>query len=87
MKIDNQEVNIKDLFDEKYMHKEIINGIFLNEYQIQILLKYKINPYKCSSLQNLIFEIEEVLCEDDFEDLESVASEIDEFNYYANIKK
>ena len=69
------------------MHKEIINGIFLNEYQIQILLKYKINPYKCSSLQNLIFEIEEVLCEDDFEDLESVASEIDEFNYYANIKK
>ena len=87
MKIDNQEVNIKDLFDEKYMHKEITNGIFLNEYQIQILLKYKINPYKCSSLQNLIFEIEEVLCEDDFEDLESVASEIDEFNYYANIKK
>lgn len=87
MKIDNQEVNIKDLFDEKYMHKEITNGIFLNEYQIQILLKYKINPYKCSSLQNLIFEIEEVLCEDDFEDLESVASEIYEFNYYANIKK
>lgn len=87
MKINNQEIDIKDLFDDKYMHKEINNDIFLNNYQIQILLKYKINPYKCSSLKNLIYEIDEVLLDDDFDDLETVADEIAEFNYYGNINK
>ena len=87
MIINNQEINIKDLFDERYMHKEIGNGNFLNEYQIQILLKYKIDPYKCVSLKNLMFEIEDVLLEDDFEDLENIAAEIAEFNYYSNTNK
>lgn len=87
MKINNQEIDINDLFDNKYMHKKIGNGIFLNEYQIEVLLKYKIDPYKCSSIENLIFEMEEVLLEDDFEDLENVALEISEFNYYSNTNK
>ena len=87
MIINGQKINIKDLFDEKYMHKEIREGIFLNDYQIQILLKYKIDPYKCISLKNLMLEIEDVLLEDDFEDLENVATEIAEFNYYSNTNK
>ena len=32
MKINGDKVNIDDLFDEKYMHKEIKKGIFLSDY-------------------------------------------------------
>lgn len=87
MKINNQEININDLFDDKYMHKKIGDNIYLNEYQIQVLLKYKIDPYKCCYVENLIFEIEDVLLDNDFEDLENIASEISEFNYYTNTNK
>ena len=44
MNINGQEVDIKDLYDNKYMHKEIKNGIYLSEYQCEVLNRYGINP-------------------------------------------
>ena len=32
MNINGQEVDINDLYDKKYMHKEIKKGIYLSEY-------------------------------------------------------
>ncbi len=88
MKINGDEVNIDDLFDEKYMHKEIKKGIFLSDYQYSVLLKYSIDPNKCSSIDELIFMIDEVLDdESDADDLDAVSKEISEFNYYANTNK
>lgn len=88
MKINGEEIDISDLISQKYMHKEIGNGIFLSDYQIEVLLKYEIDPYKCSGIDDLIFKIEEVLEEDDMlEDLDNVSREISEFNYYANTNK
>ena len=40
MKINNQEINIDDLISSRYMHKEIKKGIFLSEYQIEVLERY-----------------------------------------------
>lgn len=88
MIIDNKNINIDDLFDEKYMHKKIKKNIFLSNHQCQILLNYKINPYECASINDLLFRIEEVLKEDsDAEDLELISKEIEEFNYYTNTNK
>ena len=88
MKINGEEIDISDLISQKYMHKEVGNGIFLSDYQIEVLLKYEIDPYKCSGIDDLIFKIEEVLEEDDMlEDLDNVSREISEFNYYANTNK
>ncbi len=88
MKINDNEVNIDDLFDEKYMHKEIKKGIFLSDYQYSILLKYSIDPNKYSSMDELIFMIDEVLQDEtDADDLDAVSREINEFNYYANTNK
>ncbi len=88
MKINNEEIDISDLISDKYMHKEIKKGIFLSDYQIEILLKYEINPYKCSSINDLIFQIDEVLEDDDSaEDLDNISREISEFNYYTNTNK
>lgn len=88
MIIDKQIVNINDLFSDKYMHKEIKKNIFLSDYQIEILLKYNINPYNCNSINDIIYNIEEVLNETfDAEDLENISYEISEFNYYSNTNK
>ena len=88
MIINNQNINIEDLTSEKYMHKEIKKGIFLSEYQIEVLNKYNIDPNNCSSIKDLIMQIDEVLDEEyDADDLEQVSREISEFDYYANTNK
>ena len=87
MKINNEEININDLVDNKYMHKEIKKGIFLSDYQIEVLMRYNIDPYKCSSINELIYLIDEVLEDEDEPDLDSVSREIMEFNYYTNTNK
>ena len=87
MKINNQEVNIDDLISSKYMHKEIKKGIFLSEYQIEVLNRYHINPYECGSINDLMYMIDEVLDECDEEELDSIYREISEFNYYSNVNK
>ena len=88
MNINGQEVDINDLYDNKYMHKEIKNGIYLSEYQIEVLNRYGINPIKCSSINEIIFLIDEILEDDpDAEELDNISREISEFNYYANTNK
>lgn len=88
MNINNQNINIEDLVSDKYMHKEIKKGIYLSEYQIEVLSRYNINPQECGSINDLIMQIDEIL-DDDFEadDLEQISKEISEFNYYANTNK
>ena len=80
-------VNIDDLFSSKYMHKEIKKGIFLSEYQIEVLNRYDIDPYKCSSINDILFLVDEILDEVDEDDLYMVYNELNEFNYYSNINK
>ena len=88
MNINNQDINIDDLVSEKYMHKKLDNGIFLSEYQIEVLNKYNIDPNSCSSIKDLIMLIDEVLEDEyDADDLEQVSREISEFDYYANTNK
>ena len=87
MKIDNKEINIDDLISEKYMHKEIKKGLFLSDYQIEVLMKYNIDPYKCGSISELIYLIDEVLDEEEADDLDIIQREIAEFNYYSNTNK
>ena len=87
MNINEQNVDINDLVSEKYMHKKIKNDIFLSDYQIEILLKYNIDPYKCGSISELIYLIDEVLDEEEADDLDIIQREIAEFNYYSNTNK
>ena len=88
MNINGQEVDIKDLYDNKYMHKEIKNGIYLYEYQCEVLNRYGINPKECASINDIMFLIDEILEDDpDADDLDNISREISEFNYYANTNK
>ena len=87
MKINNQEINIDDLYSDKYMHKEIKDGIFLSDYQIEVLNRFGINPLECGSINEIIYLIDEILDEADDDELDSVSKEIMEFNYYTNTNK
>lgn len=92
MIINNKEVNIdnliKDVYDDKSMLKMRGNGIYLSDNDIEVLNKYNINYNKYSSLNALIFDIEEILNEEtDLEDLEEISTRLSEYNYYNNTNK
>lgn len=87
MIIDNQEVNIDDLYSQKYMHKEVKKGIFLSEYQIEVLNRNGIKIEECGSINELMYFIDEILDEAEDEELDMVYNEIMEFNYYSNVNK
>ena len=88
MNINGENIDIDDLISQNYMHREIKKGIFLSDYQLSILSNYGININSISSINDLMFQIDEILdVETDCDDLELVSKEISEFNYYANTNK
>ena len=87
MKINNQEVNIDDLCSEKYLHKEVKKGVFLSDYQIDVLKRLDINIEEVGSISELIYLIDEILEYEEDEELDAISKEIIEFNYYTNTNK
>ena len=71
---------------DKYMHKKIGN-LYLSDAEMDILKLFNIDYNKYNDIKSLIYEIEEVLDENESEELEWVLNELSEFNYYNNIKK
>ena len=67
-------------------YKNIGNGIFLTNREVEILNKYKLPYYKCNSLKEILFMIEDGLASMNFieEDLESISTSIAERDYYQN---
>lgn len=88
MIINNQNVDIDDLVNQKYMHKEVKKGLFLSDYHIEVLNRYGIFVEEIGSVNELIYLIDEILIDNaDAEDLEAISREISEFNYYSNTNK
>ncbi len=64
------------------------NNIYLTNFEIEILNKYKINYQNCTSLKDIIFLIEDILNEDStLDDLELISKSIAERDYYLNTNK
>ena len=92
MKLSDKEINVNDLVKEINSDKSMImmrgNGIYLSDNDIKVLEKYNINYHKYCSLNELIFDVEEILNEvSDLNDLEEVSKKLAEFNYYNNTNK
>ncbi len=92
MKINEQNLDINkltsDIYDDKSMIKMRGNGIYLSDNQIKVLKRYDIDYKKYSSLNSLIFEIEEILnYETNARDLEEISLRLSELNYYNNTNK
>lgn len=79
---------INDVNDDNKSIKMRGKGIYLSDDEVSVLNTYGIDYRRYASLNNLIFDIEEILNEDDsLEELESISKRLSELNYYNNTNK
>ena len=82
---------MENSFDEIDFEKKFLkprkNGLLLSDEHVEILERYNINYASCLSNTELLYRIDEVLNEVDDYDLECVAQDLAERNYYANTNK
>ncbi len=87
MKINGKNIDINELVEEVDIDKNILkkrkNGLVLRDSHIEILKRYKIDYESHTTLNSLIFEIEEIInTTSDPEELEWLSDELAEINYY-----
>lgn len=67
--------------------KKVGKNLYLSDYQMNVLDKYHI-PYKgVSDSKELLFMLNEIPDDDEYDELENVASMIAEISYYKDTKK
>lgn len=87
--MENNSYDIEKLIKETKieMHKSY-NDIYLTSYEYDVLKRNGFNIEKYSNLRDLIFDIESQLNDGECDvDLEKVAADLSEFNYYHNTYK
>ena len=78
-------INLKDeeiMGTEKSFLKRRKNGLMLSDNDIEILKRNDINYLEFSTLEALIFKIEEALSEEENDELEELNIKLGEYNYY-----
>ena len=87
------EYNVNELLkDIKFDFKnDNGRGLLLNDHEIEVLDRYGFNYKKYSSLNELIFEVDNYIneegCFTDVDELEEVLDKISEYHYYNEVKK
>lgn len=84
MKMKKECNNEKFVFDTDDLKIERKNKMYLSNNEIKTLEKYNVNYNNYDSLSSLIFDLNEIEGDDD---LEQLAIELSEFNYYNNQNK
>lgn len=84
--------NINDYVNDIMIQNKLVkvnDNLYLKQYQIEILESFHIEYQKCSSINEILFFVDEVLESDagDTDLLEEVALQLQEFNYYHNTNK
>lgn len=77
--------NLIDYDFDKNEHRLRENGLYLTDYQIEVLTNYGIHYQNFFDMKSLLFSIEELLESEYNEDMDSlslVADQLAEFNYY-----
>lgn len=88
MIVNGKKVDVNQLTElqNKNFYRRTKKGIMLNDEQREVLTRHGINYEECINLQELLFQIEECMNEEnmDFEnlDLEKVSLELSEMYYY-----
>lgn len=76
---------VQEVFEQNQLEK-INDKLYLTKHQIDILDRYDID-YKTKSIDELLFEIEDILNYEDNEELDKLSMDLAEFNYYHNTNK
>ena len=91
MKVNNNEISLEDAINiadvDNIILKHRNNDILLSDYQIDVLKRYGLDYNKYNSIHDLLFDIEEVLCDNYDEELDLISSQLAEISYYKDTKK
>ncbi len=75
---------------DKNFLKAIKNGLLLTDKQVSTLERYNIDVENCQSMSELIYKIEQAnegTYEDEYSELDYLAEQLAERNYYENTRK
>ena len=81
-------VGLKDT--DKNMLKARKNGLLLTDNQVNTLGRYNIDVAECKSMEELLYRINDIARgydDDDYDELEYLAEQLQERNYYENTHK
>lgn len=67
--------------------EKVNENVYLTKYQKKVLDDYHIPYQNCQSMKDLLFYLSDVVDEDEYDELEEVARQIDEFSYYHETHK
>ena len=89
MLVDGKYIDENDLISSEKSFLRRYNNIYISEEQKDILDKYNIDINNYSSINELIYDIEDLLNNSvlELDDLEWVSQTISEYNYYNNTNK
>ena len=93
MLVNGKEVNVDELVSDLKIEENFLkkreNGLYLNDYQVNVLNRSGINYLDYHNLSSLLFALNEMQNEQDLEDLEldQVIMELQEIHYYQETHK
>ncbi len=67
--------------------EKINENLYLTNYQKQVLENYHIPFQNCKNAKELLFYLSDITDEEEYDELEEVARQIDEFSYYHETHK
>lgn len=78
---------IEETISEKNFKKIRENSLFLSDRQIEVLERNHVDWKRCMNMKELLFLIEEALYEVEDEQLDLLAGQLQEQDYYSNSNK
>ncbi len=88
---DNNNITFEDAVKisniDNVLLKRRSNGILISDYQLNVLRKNGIIFSNYSSIDELLFDIEELLNNDYDDELDLISSQLAEYKYYRDTKK
>lgn len=91
MIINGKEISVKDAMELTNVKQDFLkrreNGLLLSDYQVNVLKQNGIDYRKYSNLSSLLFELEEVLNEEENTELEEISKQLSEMYYYNEVHK
>ena len=82
--------DIENIVNETLNAQELVQinkNLYLTNYQRQVLEQYHIPYQSCQSGRELLFLLSDIVDDEEYDELEEVARQIDEFAYYHETDK
>lgn len=72
---------------EKEKLEKVSEHLYLTKYQIDVLNRFSIPIQNIKDIRELLYYLSDVVDEDEYDELEEVAREINDYYYYHEMRK